>query len=150
MLAEEASELPIRKAGQWELKTVMDEGRGPREQILTMCIDADMEKKTVAASTADHKANCSKYEVKRTGETTTVEATCVFNERNVTSHTEMSGDFQTAFEVKIESTTSGTDHGQSIAIKRTIVQDGKYVGASCGDLQAGEAKGTDGKKVLVQ
>ena len=150
LLADDPSALPMRKAGHWELKTVMDEGRGPREQTLTMCIDAEMEKNTVAASAADHKQNCSKYEVKSTAAGTTVEAICKFNERDVTSRTEMTGDFQSAFEVKIESTTSGVHLGQSVAIERTIVQEGKFLGESCGDLQAGEAMGTDGAKVLVQ
>jgi hypothetical protein len=150
LCADEAGELPMRKSGQWELKTVMDEGRGPREQVLTMCIDANLEKNTVAASAADHKEHCSNYEVKTTGGMTTVEATCVFNERNVVSRTEMSGDFQTAFKVEIESTTSGTERGRPVSVKRTIVQDGKYLGESCGDLQAGEAMGTDGKKLFVQ
>jgi len=144
-------ELPVRKAGQWELTTVMDEGRGPKEQTLTMCIDADMEKNTVAVSAADHKENCSKYEVKKEGDKIVVNATCKFNERNVESATEMSGDFATTFQVKIDSTTSGTDgNDQAVSVKRTITQTGKYVGESCGDLKAGEAKGSDGKKVLVQ
>jgi hypothetical protein len=144
-------DLPARKAGQWELKTVMDEGNGPKEQMLTMCIDADMEKNTVAASKADHKENCSKYEVKKDGDKIVVNATCKFNERNVESATEMSGDFATTFQVKIDSTTSGTDgNNQSISVKRAITQTGKYLGESCGDLKAGEAKGSDGKKVYVQ
>jgi hypothetical protein len=150
LLADDPSGIPMRKAGHWELKTTMDEGRGPREQTLTMCIEAEMEKNTVAASAADHKKNCSKYEVTSTAAGTTVEAICNFNERDVTSRTEMTGDFQTAFAVKIDSTTSGVHLGQSVAIKRTIVQEGKYLGESCGDLRAGEAMGTDGAKVVVQ
>lgn len=142
--------LPLRKAGSWELKTVMDEGRGPREQMLSMCIDADMERKTVAASGQEHRSDCSKYEIKKTGDTTTVDATCAYDERAVTTHTEMSGDFQTAFRVRVESTTSGALRGQPISIKRTIIQEGKYLGAGCGELQAGEAKGVDGRMVVVQ
>ncbi len=93
----------------------MDEGNGPKEQVLTMCIDADMEKNTVAASKIEHKQSCSKYEVSKTGDKITVDAQCNFNERDVTSRTEMSGDFAKAFQVKIDSTTSGTDGGQSIS-----------------------------------
>jgi hypothetical protein len=62
----------------------------------------------------------------------------------------MSGDFETAFKVTINSTTSGEQDGQSVTVKRTIVQDGKYLGESCGDLKAGEAMGSDGKKIMVQ
>ena len=148
--ADEAVELPLRKAGRWEMKTVMDEGLGPREQVLTMCIDAEMERNTAKASKANHAQSCTKYEVTRSGDTTTVDALCNYGGRKVESVTEMRGDFETAFEVTIKSTTSGAEHGRSVAVKRTITQDGKYLGESCGDLQAGEAMGSDGHKVMVQ
>jgi hypothetical protein len=143
-------DLPYRKGGQWELKTVMDEGRGPKEQVLTMCVDEEMEKNTALASRTEHKDGCTKYEVVKSGDKYVIDAQCTFNERDVTSHTEMSGDFAKSFEVKIESTTSGTNGSQAISVKRTITQSGTYQGESCGDLKAGEARGTDGKKVLVQ
>jgi hypothetical protein len=148
--AQDAGELPLRKAGRWEMKTVMDEGFGPREQVITMCIDTEMERTTATASKADHAEKCSKYEVKRAGDTTTVDAHCVFDGRTVESVTRMSGDFQSAFNVTIDSTTSGTERGQSISVKRSITQAGKYLGESCGDLEAGEAMGSDGHKILVQ
>lgn len=142
--------LPLRKAGKWEQKTVMDEGGKKHEQTLTICIDADMERSTALASDAEHKKSCSKYEVKKDGAAVIVTATCKMNGRDVESRTEMSGDFQAAFTVKIDSTTSGIQDSQSISVKRVIEQQGKYLGESCGDLQAGEAMGTDGKKVFVQ
>lgn len=142
--------LPLRKAGKWEQKTVMDEGGKKHEQTLTICIDADMERSTALASDAEHKKSCSTYDVKKDGAAVIVTATCKMNGRDVESRTEMSGDFQTAFTVKIDSTTSGIQDSQSISVKRVIEQQGKYLGESCGDLQAGEAMGTDGKKVFVQ
>jgi hypothetical protein len=148
--AEDAASLPERKPGYWEIKTVMDEGFGPRDQTLTICIDGDMERNTVAASRAEHLKNCSQYDVKKSGDATIVAAQCVFDGRNVESRTEMSGDFTTSFKVKIDSTTSGSERGQSVSVKRTITQDGKYLGANCRGLRAGEAMGTDGHKILVQ
>jgi hypothetical protein len=62
----------------------------------------------------------------------------------------MSGNFQDAFTVKIDSTTSGIQDSQTVSIKRVIEQQGKYLGESCGDLKAGEAMGSDGTKILVQ
>jgi hypothetical protein len=62
----------------------------------------------------------------------------------------MSGDFQSAFTVKIDSTTSGIQDAQSISVKRTIEQQGKFLGDSCGELKAGEAMGSDGSKMMVQ
>jgi hypothetical protein len=37
-----------------------------------------------------------------------------------------------------------------VAVKWKITQTGKYLGAHCGDLVGGEARGPDGAKVMVQ
>jgi hypothetical protein len=142
--------LPERKAGLWELKTTMDEGLGPKNQTMKICIDADMERTTVQSSNEEHAQQCSSYEVKKEGEATIVDMSCQFASRHVKSRTEMTGDFQSTLNVKIESTTSGDHNGQSVSVKRTITQTGTYLGASCGDLVGGEAVGPDGTKVLVQ
>lgn len=151
VLADDAPSLPMRKAGLWELTTVMDEGNGPRDQTIKMCVDEAMERSTVAASLSDHKGNCAAYQVKAAGGTFTVEADCIYNKRKVLSTTVMSGDFKTAFDVKIDSTTSDPEaKEQTIVIKRTITQKGKFLNESCGDLKGGEAEGPDGKRVMVQ
>ncbi len=141
----------MRKAGIWEMKTVMDEGFGPRDQTMKLCIDQKMEETTAQTSVAEHKINCSKYDVKAADGKTVVEADCMFNARKVVSTTTMSGDFKTAFEIKIDSTTSDPEaKAQSVVVKRTITQTGKYLAESCGDLKPGEAEGPDGKRVMVQ
>lgn len=151
-LAAEETTLPARKAGIWELTTSMDEGVGPREQTMKICIGAEMEANTVSASIAEHKQSCARYEIKKSESGTVVDAECVFNGRNVTSETEMSGDFASAFSIKISSTTSDEKPGgkQTIVVRRRITQNGKYLGESCGDLKPGEAMAADGTKVLVQ
>jgi hypothetical protein len=147
--AEEA-QLPERKAGLWELSTTMDEGLGPKDQTMKLCIDADMERNTVASSKEEHAKQCTKYDVTRQGENTVVDMSCQFASRHVASRTEMSGDFQTGFLVKIQSTTSGEHNEQTVTVKRTITQTGKYLGGDCGDLVGGEAMGSDGSRILVQ
>ncbi len=144
------TDLPLRKAGRWEQKTSMEEGGKKHEQTLTICIDAEMERNTALASDAEHKKSCSKYEVKKAGDTVIVESNCNMNKRDVESRTEMSGDFQSAFNVKINSTTSGMQDSQSVSVKRVIEQQGKFLGDSCGDLKPGEAMGTDGTRLMVQ
>lgn len=149
-LAADAVHLPLRKAGRWELTTTMDEGGKKHDQSLTMCVDAEMERNTAAASDVEHRSSCTKYEVKKDGDALIVDATCNMNGRDVESRTEMRGDFQTTFDVKVNSTTSGIEGTRSISVPRTIVQHGKYLGESCGELKAGEAMAPDGTKVMVQ
>lgn len=146
-----AQRLPERKAGLWEQKTVMDEGNGPRDQTMKICISSDMERNAVTASITDHRANCASYDISADGGSTVVKSDCVYNGRQVVSTTSMSGDFQSAFEIKINSTTSDPSaKEQSVVVKRTITQVGKYLADSCGDLKPGEAEAPDGTRVLVQ
>lgn len=162
--AEDAPSLPQRKAGLWDMTTTMDEGNGPKVYTLKMCIDATMEATTVQSSITEHKASCESYDIKKTESGTSVDYVCKFNGRNVTSHTDMSGDFTSAFLVKITSKTTGNMDkmkgmpeemakqaaAQTVVINRTITQDGKYLGEACGDLKGGEAMGPDGQKIAVQ
>lgn len=146
-----AMTLPERKAGLWELKTQMDEGNGPKDQTMKLCIDERMERNTVMGSIADHKANCSAYDIKSSGDSTIVDSDCVYNGRKVMSTTSMSGDFKSNFTITIQSTTTNPKQTeQSVVVKRTITQLGKFVSDSCGDLKPGEAEGTDGSRMLVQ
>lgn len=148
--AEQAS-LPTREAGKWKIKTIMDEGKGPKEQVLTMCVDADMEKHTAHSSLREHQANCTKYEIKKVENKVVVDAVCKYGNANVESTTEMKGDFKKDFLVTISSkTVPPSNNGQSRVIKRTINQTGTYLGADCGDLKPGQAMGTDGDKIFVQ
>lgn len=148
---EKAITLPERKAGLWELKTIMDEGNGPRDHTFKICVDAEMEKNTVAASLADHKANCTKYDIKSDNGTIVTDGECTYSSRLVVSRTEMTGDFKSKFEIKISSTTSDPSAKEkSIVVKRTITQTGTYVNESCGELKGGEAMGPDGAKHMIQ
>lgn len=143
--------LPQRQPGKWKLTTEMDEGRGPIKHSLTMCITEDMEKATAATADEEHKSNCSKYEVKKDGEATIVDAECAYAVDKVTSHTEMSGDFKTAFSVKIVTTTVTTPpEGKPLTRERKITQSGENLGADCGDIKPGEALTEDGQRVMVQ
>lgn len=145
-----AGEIPTRKGGLWEQKTTMDQGNGPQDHTLTICIDDGMEKQTAAASLKQHKENCAKYEIKSTDGKTEVQAECVFNKRPVKSTTKMTGDFESNFNIKIESRTTLEDGGQSRILTRKINQIGKYLGDDCGELKPGEAMGSNGDKIMVQ
>lgn len=149
----EGEKLPLRKAGQWELKTIMDEGAGPRpEHTMQLCIDARMEENTAAASDMEHRNNCKSYTIKTEGGTTVMEADCDFGRQLIQSRTEMSGDFQNEFQIKITSTTTkGGGDNQAKPIHRTINQSGRYVSDKCQEgLAPGEAIAADGTKMLVQ
>ena len=49
----EEFDLPLRRAGLWDINTQTDEGAGVRNQDLEMCIGEEMERAMVRASGAD-------------------------------------------------------------------------------------------------
>lgn len=146
------AKLPERRAGLWEMTTSMDEGRGPSEQSMKICIDAEMERNTVRHSMEHQRKNCSSYNVENGDGKTTVDAECTFNERRVNSRTVMSGDFNKTFYVEINSTTSDRNEstGQTFTVKRAIKQTGKYLDEACGDLKPGQAVAEGGEPIFVQ
>jgi hypothetical protein len=152
--ASDEASLPLRKAGLWEVRTQTDEGRGKKEQALTMCVGEEMERDAVRLSVADNRSSCAKYDIRKTPEGTFVDAACTYDERQVTNHTELRGDFRTSFAVKVFSKTSGkaprAQGGMPVNVERTTVQEGRYLGDNCGDLKAGEARTADGQTVSVQ
>lgn len=144
-------ELPQRQPGKWKLQTEMDEGRGPIKQSLTMCITEELERNTAATSASEHKANCSRHDVKKDGETTIVDSECAYAVDKVTSHSEMTGDFKTSFAVKITTTTvTQPPSGRAMTRERKISQTGERLGSDCGDIKPGEAVTEDGNRVMVQ
>ena len=112
----EEFDLPLRRAGLWDVHTQTDEGAGVRNQDLGMCIGEEMERAMVRASGAENRANCARYEVKKAADATTVDASCTYDDRKVATHTELRGDFTTAFQVKVESTTSGNAPPYTVAM----------------------------------
>jgi hypothetical protein len=147
-------DLPLRKAGLWDVRTQTDEGQGVKEQRLKLCIGEQMERDTVRVSGEQNRINCPKYVVNKSAVGTIVDASCVYDDRKVITHTELSGDFKTTFKVKVESSVAGNapkaQGGAPVDVTRTILQDGTYVGTDCGSLSAGDAQTVDGQTVTVQ
>lgn len=150
--AASTAQLPQRAPGKWKLTTEMNQGNQSIKQSLTMCISAEMEKKTAEASAAEHQSSCSRYDISEENGATIIESSCAYAVDKVTSRTEMTGDFKKSFAVKIVSTTMTQPPGglKPIRRDRTINQTGEYLGKDCGDIQPGEAVSEDGSRVIVQ
>lgn len=152
--ANDGYELPVRKAGLWQVRTATDEGRGATTQNLKMCIGEQLEKVAIRASTAENRANCATYEIEKTPAAIVVDASCTYDERLVATHTELQGDFQTSFVAVVVSSVTGKAPramgGQPVDVQRNIRQEGTYLGEDCGALQPGEAETEAGRTVRVQ
>lgn len=101
-----ASELPTRKAGLWELKMEF-QGRNLPTQLMQQCTDATTDQLMTLNFGGAAERNCQKRDVHNSGGTITVDSICSFGDATTTSHAVVSGDFNSAYTVQINSTRQG-------------------------------------------
>jgi hypothetical protein len=89
-----AAELPHRKPGLWEVKTHLDKATRKDAQI-QICIDAATDEMTIAGPLAPEA--CSKIDVQRSSDTVTIDAICTLGGKIATSHSIMTGSFDSAY-----------------------------------------------------
>ncbi|MCW5692115.1 MAG: DUF3617 family protein [Pseudolabrys sp.] len=101
-----ALDMPARKAGLWELK--MDfVGRELPGQTMKQCIDAATDKLMNQAYGGASKEACAKEDVSNAGGVMTIDSVCKFGPATVTSHAVVSGSFDSAYSVDVQSTREG-------------------------------------------
>src|SRR3954449_22980 len=99
-------QMPSRKAGLWEM-TMTFEGRGAPPQTMQQCIDAATDKSMQDMSQGMRGQSCSKRETKKVGNTIVFDSVCSMGTGTTTSHGVVSGDFNSAYTVKINSKREG-------------------------------------------
>ena len=101
-----AVDVPTRKAGLWELK--MDfAGRNLPTQLMQQCTDAATDKFMTLNFGGAADRNCQKQDVRSNGGTITVDSVCNFGDSTTTSHAVVTGDFNSAYTVQVNSTRQG-------------------------------------------
>jgi hypothetical protein len=101
-----ALDMPTRKAGLWELKMEF-QGRNLPAQLMQQCTDAATDKFMTLNFGGAAGRNCQKRDVRNNGGTITVDSVCQFGDAVTTSHAVVSGDFNSAYTVQINSTRQG-------------------------------------------
>src|SRR5205085_7034900 len=101
-----AQDMPSRKAGLWEM-TMTYEWRGAPPQSMQQCIDASTDKAMQDMSAGPRGQSCSKRETKKVGNTIVFDTVCSTGGGTMTSHGVVSGDFNSAYTVKINAKREG-------------------------------------------
>jgi hypothetical protein len=88
-----ADEMPSRKPGLWEM--TMNAG-GP-DRSMRQCIDAATDRMMQSNVGPNSPRQCSNRDVKRSGDTVTINSTCTFGGKTRTSqHTVITGNFDSS------------------------------------------------------
>jgi hypothetical protein len=135
-------DLPKRKTGLWEIKTssaaVKDEVRS-----VHMCVDQASDNLTgQAASTA--KQMCSKTDMQRAGDRLTIDSICKFGPTTATTHSVITGNFDSVYRVDTSSTYDPPMGGMK---QSHAVIDARWIGPCKADQRPGDVILGNGVKI---
>jgi hypothetical protein len=142
-----AAEMPVRKAGLWEMKMVRP-GTAVPEMTMQHCTDEASDKSMSTGLAPAAKDVCSKNEILKTATGYVTDSVCTVGGMSMTSHSDISGDFNSAYTVK---TTSHGDRGPAgVPRDATTVIEAKWLGACKPDQKPGDVVMPGGFKVNVK
>jgi hypothetical protein len=130
--AARADDLPVRKAGLWEMK-VVKAGSGP-DMTMQHCTDETTDKDMSNTVSPMAKQVCSKQDIQKTATGYISDSVCTVAGVAMTSHSEISGDFNSAYTVK---TTAHIQRGDKPIDTVTTIE-AKWLGACKADQKPGD------------
>ena len=139
-----AVDLPVRKAGLWEMKIVQS-GASIPEMTMQHCTDETTDKEMSTAFSMS-KEICSKQDIQKTATGYVSDSVCGVAGTTITSHAEITGDFNSAYTVK--STARSGPSGAPRDGTSTI--EAKWLGACKADQRAGDIMMPGGMKMNIK
>ncbi len=130
-----AVELPTRKAGLWELK-MLRTGSPVPEMSMQHCTDETTDKKMTTQLSPMAKQNCSKNDTQKTATGYVTDSVCSYGGTTMTSHSEVTGDFNSAYSVKVTSHNDNAPAGAPRDSNMTL--EAKWLGACPADQKPGD------------
>ena len=142
-----AVELPVRKAGLWEMKMARVGSPVP-DMTMQHCTDESTDKEMASSFSPASKDLCSKQDIQKTATGYVSDSVCTVGGMTVTSHAEIIGDFNSAYVVK------STSHSQGgpAAVPRdsTTTIEGKWLGVCKADQKPGDIVMPGGVKMNIK
>lgn len=145
--AANAVDLPVRKAGLWEMK-VLHTGSSVPDMTMQHCTDETTDKEMSTSFSPMAKEMCSKQDIQKTATGYVSDSVCGIAGMSITSHAEITGDFNSAYTVK---STSHSERGPAGAARdSTTTIEAKWLGACKADQKAGDIMMPGGMKMNIK
>jgi hypothetical protein len=145
-------ELPARKPGLWEM-SMSFEGRQMPPMSSQHCIDDETDKLMQATGGQMSKDMCQKQDVQKIGDTLTIDSVCKIGDSTNTSHAVLTGDFNSAYTMKVESKREGGSAMMAPAgaggVTHMVIE-AKWVGACKPDQKPGDIMMGNGMKMNIK
>jgi len=143
-----ALDFPARKPGLWEMSMNMGAISSKLPvQVTQQCMDAASDKAMREMGEGMSKDRCSKQDMRNEGGKIIVDTVCRIEGANstvATTHSVMSGDFNSAYHVESKSSYSPPMMGRA---EGSIVIDAKWVGPCKADQKPGDMIMSNGMKM---
>jgi len=146
-----ALDLPARKPGLWDIKMTFEAPQRP-PRTSRHCIDAETDKLMNSIGGGLRQETCSKQDVQRVGDTIMVDSVCTVGAATITSHGVITGDFNSAYTVKVTSTREGgsAKPGRPESGTTNMTIDATWTGACKADQKPGDIIMADGRKINIR
>ena len=127
-------QLPLRKAGLWEIK-MQHEGTKLPDVAIEQCTSEAIDREFTSEFAPASKSACSKQYIQKTATGYVSDSVCTAGGATVTSHAETSGDFSSAYTVKV---TSHSEGGRLGTHDSKMTLNAKWTGACKADQKPGD------------
>jgi hypothetical protein len=141
-----AEDLPQRKPGLWAMK-IAHNGSGLPELTMQHCTDGTTDKDMNNVVSPMAKQICSKQDLQKTTTGYVADSVCSMGGGTMTAHSEITGDFSSAYTVV---TTSHTDSGPTNLRDLTTRIEAKWLGECKPGQKAGDIVMPGGFKLNVK
>jgi Protein of unknown function (DUF3617) len=141
-----ADEMPLRKPGLWEMK-IAKTGSVLPEMTMQHCTDETTDKQMSTAFSPVAKEACAKRDITKTATGYTSDSVCSVGGVSVTSHADITGDFNSAYTVK---STAHSDKGAGGVHDVTSTIEAKWLGPCKPDQKPGDIVMPGGFKMNVK
>ncbi|WP_398476931.1 DUF3617 domain-containing protein [Tardiphaga sp.] len=138
-------QMPIRKAGLWELTTQITgvSKTVTPPMVMQQCTDETVDRQINRMSS--DAAKCSRQEMTKSGNSYIGDSVCTIGDATVTSHIDATGDFNSAYTVK---TTAKSTGGNLPPDMVTTIQ-AKWISACKADQKPGDIVMPGGMKMNI-
>ena len=143
-----AVDLPTRKAGLWELTMDFHNTRLPH-QTMKQCTDAVSDRLMNMNFAGSNEQACSKKDIARTGDGYVIDSVCTFGAMTTTSHAVVTGSFDSAYEVDVNSTRKGGPAGIAPNGASHMTITAKWIGPCAAGQKAGDVTMANGMTMNV-
>jgi hypothetical protein len=142
-----ADEIPLRKAGLWEMK-IAKTGSVLPEMTMQHCTDETTDKEMSTVFSPVAKEACSKRDIAKTATGYVSDSVCSVGGVTMTSHSEIVGDFNSGYTVK---STAHSDKGLGgLPHDATTTIEAKWLGACKPDQKPGDIVMPGGFKMNIK